>query len=113
MQPDRRPDLRQMIKYVERYEDLIADSTDVDDDFSCNLLRQSAADLSDHDCFIFRLIPTPFGISRKDRLARAQRRDVFWQGFNQARAQYLHMEMANSRRQRVRGVGRQLAAQAQ
>ena len=98
MQPDRRPDLRQMIKHIERDEDLVADSTDIDDDFSCNFLRQSAIDLGDHDCLIFRLISTPPGILRQDRLARPQRRDVLWQGFDQTRAQYLHMEMANSRR---------------
>ena len=51
-----------MIKYIERDEDLIADSTDVNDDFSCNFLRQSAADLGDHDWLVLRLISTPAGI---------------------------------------------------
>jgi hypothetical protein len=38
-----------MIKHIERDEDLIANPTDVDDDLSCNFLRQSTADLGDHD----------------------------------------------------------------
>ena len=48
LQTHRRANVRQVVKNVERYENLIADAADVYDHFAGLLLRERAADLCDH-----------------------------------------------------------------
>ena len=45
---DRTPDLWQPIENIERNEYLIAHSSDIDDDFSRQLMRQGSANLRNH-----------------------------------------------------------------
>jgi hypothetical protein len=55
----RRPDLRQTIKNVQWNKDLVADSADIDDDFTWHFVCYRPANLRNHDSYRMSLPPGP------------------------------------------------------
>ena len=106
LQTHRRAEIRQAVKNIERDENQIADTANIDDHFAGLLLREFAADLRDHVKPTGRVNELSIGRSTNATTPRPQGRRHFRHHLGNPAGERLPVEMADRGGKSVRGIRR-------